>query len=159
MQSIQPLPPRPAQRDSHVSEALATTTHVFVRRDAVRKPLQPPYDGPYSVLERTDKHFTVDINVRKETVSIDCLKPAHLDNDTPNPASSLQLSHHISLLAQDDESISLSTSHHTRRKPLGGSGVVKSTRVVVTQLCIITCTTPSHLHNILELSPPRVCRL
>ena len=34
------------QRNSQVSESLATTTHVFIRRDTVRKPLQPPNDGP-----------------------------------------------------------------------------------------------------------------
>ena len=68
----------------------ANSTHVFIRRGAVRKPLQPPYDGPYSVLERTDKHFTVDINSRKETALIDRLKPAHLDSDTPNPAQTIE---------------------------------------------------------------------
>ena len=90
MRRIRPLPPRPVRRDSHVSGALATTTHVFIRRDAVRRPLQPPYDGPYSVLQRTDKHFTVDINGRKDTVSINRLKPAYLDSDTPNPAPNLE---------------------------------------------------------------------
>ena len=84
MQHIQPSQPRPSRRSSHVSKALATTTHVFIRRDAVRKPLQPPYDGPYKVLKRTDKHFTVDINGQKDTVSVDRLKVAHLDIDTPH---------------------------------------------------------------------------
>ena len=73
-----------------MSDALATTTHVFIRRDAARTPLQPPYDGPYSVLERMDKHFTVDIYGRKEMVSIHRLKPAHLDNDMPNPAPTIE---------------------------------------------------------------------
>lgn len=66
-----------------MSEALSTATHVFIRHDAVRRPLQPPYDGPYPVVKHTDKHFTVDINGRKDTVSVDRLKPAHLDNDNP----------------------------------------------------------------------------
>ena len=63
-----------------MSDKLSTATHVFVRRDAVRKPLQPPYDGPYLVLKRTDKHFTVS---RHDTVSVDRLKPAYLDSDPP----------------------------------------------------------------------------
>ena len=79
MQLIRPPPPRPTQRNSYVSVALSTATHVFIRNDAVRKPLQPPYDGPYPVVKRTDKHFVVDINGRKDTVSIDRLKAAHLD--------------------------------------------------------------------------------
>ena len=41
MQLICPPPPRPTKRNSQVSEALSTATHVFIRHDAVRKPLQP----------------------------------------------------------------------------------------------------------------------
>ena len=79
MQNIRPTPPRTPQRNSNIIDGLSTVTHVFVRHDAVRTPLQPPYDGPYPVLKRTDKHFTIDINGRKDTVSVDRLKPAHLD--------------------------------------------------------------------------------
>ena len=60
--------------------------HVFIRHDALRKPLQPPYDGPYLVIKRTDKHF-VKINGRTDTVSIDRLKPAHLDTDSMQPTT------------------------------------------------------------------------
>ena len=70
---------------------LATATHVFVRHGAVCKPLQPPYDGPYPVLERTEKFFTLNINGRKDAVSVDRLKPAQLDTtDTNHPASQSQ---------------------------------------------------------------------
>ena len=40
-----------------------------------------PYDGPYLVVKRTDKFFTIDINGRTDTVSLDRLKPAHLDTN------------------------------------------------------------------------------
>ena len=49
----------------------------------MKKPLQPPYDGPYFVLNRTDKHFTLDIDGKKKVVSLDRLKPAYMDN-TPS---------------------------------------------------------------------------
>ncbi len=93
MQQIRPSQPRTTSRKSHVSEILSTCTHVFIRHDAVRKPLQPPYDGPYPVLKRTDKHFTIDIRGRHDTVSLDRLKPAHLDiaintPSVPPPTSS-----------------------------------------------------------------------
>ena len=99
MQLLRPTPPRPTLRHSNVHPDLATATHVFIRRDAVRKPLQPPYDGPYPVIQRTDKHFTVDMNGRQDTVSVDRLKPAHLDCDdashptepTPQTTSPCQL--------------------------------------------------------------------
>ena len=79
MQLILPRPPRPTQRNSQIDEALSTATHVFIRHDAVSKPLQPLYNGPYPVVRRTNKYFTVDINGHKDTVSIDRLKPAYLD--------------------------------------------------------------------------------
>ena len=85
MQTIRPSPPRPTEWNSHIIDGLSTATHVFIRHDAVRKPLQPPYDGPYPVIKRTDKHFTVNINGRNDTVSIDRLKPAHLDTDNLHP--------------------------------------------------------------------------
>ena len=47
--------------------------------EMVHKLLQPPYNGPYPVIRRTNKYFTVDITSHKDTVSIDHLKPAHLD--------------------------------------------------------------------------------
>ena len=64
----------------HVNHHLSTCTHVFVRHDAVRKPLQVPYDGPYKVLKRSDKHFTLDVNGQQKVISLDRLKPAHLDS-------------------------------------------------------------------------------
>ena len=47
-------------RNVHVHKDLSRCTHVFVRIDRVRRPLESPYDGPYKVLERTDKFFTLD---------------------------------------------------------------------------------------------------
>ena len=102
MQVIRPTPPRPTSALPHspLSDDFATTTHVFIRHDAVRKPLQAPYDGPYPIVDRTDKHFTVDRSGRKDTVSIDRLKPAHLDCDTvtspsesPDPPSTSECRH------------------------------------------------------------------
>ena len=79
--SIRPTPPRETQRHSSLPHGLSTATHVFVRHDGVRKPLQPPYDGPFLVLSRTDKHYTVQLNGRTDTISVDRLKPAHRDTE------------------------------------------------------------------------------
>ena len=61
----------PLSRNSFIDDSLSSTSHVFIRRDAVKKPLQQPYDGPFRVLSRTDKYFVVDINSKQDTVSID----------------------------------------------------------------------------------------
>lgn len=49
---------------------------MFLRSDAVRGPLQPHYDGPYKVLTRGEKTFSISENNRNVTVSVDRLKPA-----------------------------------------------------------------------------------
>ncbi|KAH0815288.1 hypothetical protein GEV33_007503 [Tenebrio molitor] len=54
---------------------LQQAKYVFVRVDAVRKPLQPLYDGPYKVLARNPKYFSLQIKNKRSNVSIDRLKP------------------------------------------------------------------------------------
>jgi len=56
---------------------------VHMQHDAICKPLQSPYDGPYKVLNRNDKHFALQLQDRIDTVSLDRLEPAYMDNDTP----------------------------------------------------------------------------
>ena len=63
----------------HSDNSLSSASHVFVRHDAVKKPLQQPYDGPYLVLDRSDRFYTLDLNGRTDKVSIDRLKPAYID--------------------------------------------------------------------------------
>ncbi|XP_051806513.1 uncharacterized protein LOC127534686 [Acanthochromis polyacanthus] len=60
-----------------VPTALMSARFVFLRRDAHRSPLQPPYDGPFRVLEHGAKGFVLDVGGRSELVSVDRLKPAY----------------------------------------------------------------------------------
>lgn len=62
---------------------LATVTHVFVRQDLVRRSLQPPYAGPYKIVERSDKYFKIDVAGREVSISIDRLKPAYILSEAP----------------------------------------------------------------------------
>ena len=81
MSTLQATLPRPTfDLNSFISNSLNSATHVFVRRGSVCKPLQKPYDGPFRVVSHSDKHFIIDLNGRKDTVSVDCLKAAHLDD-------------------------------------------------------------------------------
>ena len=58
-----------------VPSSLATCPAVFVRVDAVKRPLTPPYSGPFGVLERGDKTFVLLRGDKPWTVSVDRLKP------------------------------------------------------------------------------------
>lgn len=78
------LRPTPSRYQSHLSpfvpKDLKICSHAL-RCDDVKKPLQPPYDGRFKVLARTDKNFTLEVKGKKKIVSIDRLKPAFFDND------------------------------------------------------------------------------
>ncbi len=69
------------QQSSHVPVELQDCRFVFIRHDAHRTPLQCTYDGPFRVLERATKYFTLDLKGKRDTVSVDRLKPAFLDDD------------------------------------------------------------------------------
>ena len=82
MRKLRPTPASHHSRDTpFVSKDLATTSHVFLRVDRVRRPLEQPYVGPYKVISRTNKVFMLDVDGKNITVSIDRLKPAYLDKD------------------------------------------------------------------------------
>ncbi|XP_014785948.1 uncharacterized protein K02A2.6-like [Octopus bimaculoides] len=68
---------------SHVSPDIDKWTRVFVRDDSVNGPLVSPYKGPFRVLSHTPKTFSLDINGRADTVSVDRLKRAHFEVSTP----------------------------------------------------------------------------
>lgn len=91
IRTLRPVPAtRHGRKATFVHNDLMSSTHVFVRQDAVRRPLQQPYDGPFSVSSKTDKFFVLLIKNKKVTVSIDRLKPAYfsLDSTVPEPSSS-----------------------------------------------------------------------
>nr|XP_049707189.1 uncharacterized protein LOC126056846 [Helicoverpa armigera] len=78
--------PHSSNRGMFVHGDLKTCSHVLLSDDAVRKPLQQPYKGPYKVIERNEKYFTVQLPGRSSTISIDRLKPAYtLNIDEYNP--------------------------------------------------------------------------
>lgn len=66
---------------------LLTSSHVFLRDDSVRASLQPPYSGPYPVMERGDKSFKILVKGKSVTVSVDRLKPAYILVDPPDHSS------------------------------------------------------------------------
>ncbi|XP_054720790.1 uncharacterized protein LOC129230415 [Uloborus diversus] len=87
-QSMQSLKSTPTashdKRSIFIHPSLSKATHVFVRVDDVKKSLQPPYNGPYLVMQCTDKTFTLNINGKPSVINIDRLKPGFLLNHEPD---------------------------------------------------------------------------
>ena len=69
--------------------ALNEAPFVFVRVDSLRTPLQQPYIGPFRVLKRNPKFFTLSMHGKKETISVDRLKIAHVEPPVSPLASGL----------------------------------------------------------------------
>ncbi|KAJ8914728.1 hypothetical protein NQ315_017438 [Exocentrus adspersus] len=84
---------RHGSRKTFVFKDLATCSHVFVRAEGSKRPLQQPYEGPHRVLARHEKFYTLSIRGREVTVSIDRLKPAYIqieDNEEQQAATPQQ---------------------------------------------------------------------
>ena len=75
------------EQPSYVPGDLRTADYVFVRQDSPRTCLQPPYRGPFLVLERGDKEFLIHLGTREERISIDRLKSATVDRSSLVPAT------------------------------------------------------------------------
>jgi len=67
---------RSVKKQRHSS--LDSSTHVWLRLDRVRKPLEAPYQGPYKVLRRCGTTFTIEVKGKPEVVSIERVKPANV---------------------------------------------------------------------------------
>ncbi|XP_064461757.1 uncharacterized protein LOC135371714 [Ornithodoros turicata] len=82
--NVRPASPRvPSPRSSFVPQQLSSASHVFMRRDRIRRPLEQPYTGPHPVLRRSDKFFTISVDGKTETVSLDRFKPAFVEPPEP----------------------------------------------------------------------------
>lgn len=81
MRNLRPIPASQhvsGSRQCFVSQELKTCEFVFVRNDSITPPLQSPYDGPFKVIERSEKLFKLHINGKVKVVSIDRVKPAYI---------------------------------------------------------------------------------
>ena len=82
---MQGLKPVPASRHGVTKESvppdLIKAIHVFIQHDAHCLPLQRPYDDPYRVLTPRNKTFTMQASSREKMISVNRLKPMHVDQD------------------------------------------------------------------------------
>ena len=83
LKNLKPTLPRDRNsRKIYLDKELDNCTHVFIRVDATKSPLQRSYKGPFKVLRKHDKFFTLDLLTRIDNVSIDRLKAAQLLHST-----------------------------------------------------------------------------
>ena len=75
----------PTSQKPYIPDELRNSTHVWVRVDRVRRPLEAPYTGPFEVIEKFDKTFKLKFPSGPNMVSIERLKPAVLPNKEPTP--------------------------------------------------------------------------
>ncbi|GFV82123.1 hypothetical protein TNCV_2790211 [Trichonephila clavipes] len=108
MRALQPTPTSAHSNSSiFVPTKLKSCSHVFLRIDSVQPPLSQNYTGPHKVIRRTDKVFTILINGKRKTVSIDRVKPAYVWDDTDDiPLTGISKQ-------QTDE-----TDHHSKDKTM-----------------------------------------
>ena len=118
MAKLRPTPTRPHIRPSYIQKDLANCEFVFVRDDSVRRSLQSPYLGPYKVVTRKDKFYVLRMNGKKEIVSIDRLKAAHLD---PAPTTTAQT---------PDANITWSEHNYSASQPSTSARTPRSSRRV-----------------------------
>lgn len=85
---LQQLTPSGASNHSKpkffLPKSLETCDFVYVRIDAVKRPLKHPYEGPFKVIGRADKYFDIEINGETRRISIDRIKPAFCSEESSN---------------------------------------------------------------------------
>lgn len=64
---------------TYMPKSIDTSTHIFVRTDMVKKSFQPPDNGPYKVVARSGKHYTLPVGGKPTSTSVESLKSAFVD--------------------------------------------------------------------------------
>jgi hypothetical protein len=70
-----------ASSATFVHKDLHNCKHVFLRQDATRRALEPPYSGPYQVFSRREKTLQLLVRGKAVIVSADRFKPAYVLNE------------------------------------------------------------------------------
>ena len=157
MSRLRLCPPRHTQQNNIFQyKEIATCTHVFLRRIAIAPPPTAPYDGPYKVVARSGRVMKILMKGKVETVSLDRVKPAHLECEpktgtntqrtTPNKQQSSKTTRISSGNPQDlprPSSAKTQTSNRTSVKKTQSTAVRSSTKLA---------TVPQQLDDKVKLS-------
>lgn len=119
-------------------KTLHTCSHVFVRFDEVRRPLEAPYRGPYEVIERLSKFvFKISVDGIPATISTERLKPAFMENQVP-PRSTSTVQPDLPAASSSTSSSPPSTSEFVALKTSRHSGGATVAAQRVNQLAELT---------------------
>ena len=132
MSRLRLCPPRDTQQHNIFQfKEIATCTHVFLRRIAIAPPLTAPYDGPYKVVARSGRVMKILVKGKVETVSLDRVKPAHMECEPTtgtttqhNRQASRRLPGHLVGIHR----VHLDLVVRTLRRPTGRESTQKSRR-------------------------------
>lgn len=126
IKSLGPVPkPHDNSRSCFVHPDLSKVDYVFVRDDTVRKPLKPPYDGPYRVLQRRSKVYVIQLPGRKASVTIDRLKPAYILSDTKLNDNTTESSHRLTENKQTGIEPAVTISNSSANRTTRSGRVIK----------------------------------
>ncbi|XP_050598902.1 uncharacterized protein LOC126926578 [Bombus affinis] len=82
IKNVRPQPDtRHGEKKIFIFKELESSPCVFLRNGTIGDRLQPQFGGPFKVIKRDNKNYTIKINNRDVTVSIDRLKPAFVIPD------------------------------------------------------------------------------
>ncbi|XP_011169943.1 uncharacterized protein LOC105202947 [Solenopsis invicta] len=79
MRQVKPVPAAHHHKQrAFFFKELNSCSYVFLSNDAVRKPLERPYSGPFKVLQRNSKKvYTIEVNGKPLSVLVERLKSTH----------------------------------------------------------------------------------
>jgi cleavage and polyadenylation specificity factor subunit 1 len=108
----------------YVPKDLMTAKKVYVRVDRVKQPLEAPYEGPYEVVKRAKKFFTIKLPQGDDTVGIDRLKPAYelVQDKTPETGGNApilkrnEFDSQIDVTSEKEEIVSKNAGKSTGKK-------------------------------------------
>lgn len=79
MRNCKPIPvAHKYKKRAFCFKELTDCSHVFLRNDAVKQPLERPYAGPFKIVQRvSSKVYALDVKGKTINVTVERLKPAH----------------------------------------------------------------------------------
>ena len=111
MRPIQPVKLRfHGNQTSFLPATLLSADYVYIRKDSHKHPIQRPYDGPFLVVKKSDKYFTLEMKDHLETVWIDRLKAAFVTKLTTSVSNKLPSSPDTPALLKSRPATNIETS-------------------------------------------------